>query len=65
MVGDKLNDKQRTIGFSVQTFMIAGGQIAAGVMPLLLFGLGWEISELSIVFFNGLSDYGNEQNTGQ
>ncbi|NOT46804.1 MAG: MFS transporter [Acidobacteria bacterium] len=36
MVGDKLNSKQRTIGFSVQTFMIAGGQIAAGVMPLLL-----------------------------
>ncbi len=40
MVGDKLNEKQRTIGFSVQTFMIAGGQIAAGFMPLLLLGLG-------------------------
>lgn len=40
MVGDKLNDKQRTIGFSVQTFMIAGGQIAAGFMPLLLLSLG-------------------------
>ena len=40
MVGDKLNDKQRTLGFSVQTFMIAGGQIAAGVMPLLLLSLG-------------------------
>lgn len=36
MVGDKLNEKQRTLGFSVQTFMIAGGQIAAGLMPLLL-----------------------------
>ncbi|MGB7207805.1 MAG: MFS transporter [Pyrinomonadaceae bacterium] len=36
MVGDKLNEKQRTLGFSVQTFMIAGGQITAGVMPLLL-----------------------------
>lgn len=36
MVGDKLNEKQRTLGFSVQTFMIAGGQIAAGFMPLLL-----------------------------
>ena len=40
MVGDKLNDRQRTIGFSVQTFMIAGGQIAAGFMPLLLLSLG-------------------------
>lgn len=40
MVGDKLNDRQRTLGFSVQTFMIAGGQIAAGFMPLLLLGLG-------------------------
>ena len=40
MVGDKLNEKQRTLGFSVQTFMIAGGQIAAGFMPLLLLSLG-------------------------
>lgn len=40
MVGDKLNDKQRTLGFSVQTFMIAGGQIAAGIMPLLLLSFG-------------------------
>lgn len=40
MVGDKLNDQQRTIGFSVQTFMIAGGQIAAGIMPLLLLSFG-------------------------
>ena len=40
MVGDKLNDKQRTLGFSVQTFMIAFGQILAGFMPLLLLSLG-------------------------
>lgn len=40
MVGDKLNDKQRTTGFSVQTFMIAGGQIMAGIMPLLLLSFG-------------------------
>ena len=40
LVGDKLNDKQRTVGFSVQTFMIAGGQIAAGFMPLLLLYFG-------------------------
>jgi maltose/moltooligosaccharide transporter len=45
MVGDKLNDNQRTLGFSVQTFMIAGGQILAGLMPLILltyFGLSSE-----------------------
>jgi maltose/moltooligosaccharide transporter len=40
MVGDKLNDKQRTLGFTVQTFMIAFGQILAGFMPLLLLSLG-------------------------
>ncbi len=40
MVGDKLNDKQRTLGFSVQTFMIAFGQILAGIMPLLLLSFG-------------------------
>ncbi len=40
LVGDKLNDQQRTLGFSVQTFMIAGGQIAAGFMPLLLLYFG-------------------------
>ena len=40
MVGDKLNDKQRTVGFSVQTFMIGFGQILAGIMPLLLLSLG-------------------------
>lgn len=42
LVGDKLNDKQRTVGFSVQTFMIAGGQILAGLMPTLM--LWWGIS---------------------
>jgi maltose/moltooligosaccharide transporter len=42
LVGDKLNDKQRTLGFSVQTFMIAGGQILAGFMPTLM--LWWGIS---------------------
>lgn len=40
MVGDKLSDRQRTLGFSVQTFMIAFGQILAGLMPLLLLSLG-------------------------
>jgi len=40
LIGDKLNDRQRTIGFSVQTFMIAGGQILAGMMPTLLLYYG-------------------------
>ncbi|MBL7979073.1 MAG: MFS transporter [Bacteroidetes Order II. Incertae sedis bacterium] len=36
LVGDKLNDNQRTVGFAVQSFMIAGGQILSGLMPLFL-----------------------------
>lgn len=40
MVGDKLNETQRTVGFSVQSFMIAAGQILAGLMPLILGYLG-------------------------
>jgi maltose/moltooligosaccharide transporter len=44
LVGDKLNNEQRTLGFSVQTFMIAFGQILAGLMPIILlyFGLSAE-----------------------
>ena len=40
LVGDKLNDEQRTLGFSVQTFMIGFGQILAGLMPLILLYFG-------------------------
>lgn len=40
MVGDKLNSEQRSVGFSMQTFMIAGGQILAGLMPLIMIGFG-------------------------
>lgn len=40
LVGDKLNNEQRTLGFSVQTFMIAFGQILAGLMPLVLLYFG-------------------------
>jgi len=36
LVGDQLNDSQRTVGFAVQSFMIAGGQILSGLMPLFL-----------------------------
>lgn len=45
LIGDKLNTEQRTLGFAVQTFMIAAGQILAGLMPLILltyFGLSAE-----------------------
>lgn len=40
LVGDSLNDKQRPLGYSVQTFMIAIGQIMAGLMPLILLAVG-------------------------
>ncbi len=40
LVGDKLNDQQRAVGFSVQTFMIGAGQILAGLMPLILLSIG-------------------------
>ncbi len=40
LIGDKLNNEQRTLGFSVQTFMIAFGQILAGLMPLVLLSFG-------------------------
>lgn len=47
LVGDKLNRKQLSFGYSVQTFMIAVGQIAAGMMPLILlwFGVSSEIND--------------------
>lgn len=45
LIGDKLNDKQRTLGFSVQTFMIAGGQIAAGLMPTFMLWYGISSAE--------------------
>lgn len=36
LIGDKLNSEQRTLGFAVQSFMIAAGQVLAGMMPFLL-----------------------------
>lgn len=42
MVGDKLNPDQRSVGFAMQTFMIAAGQILAGLMPLIM--LAWGVS---------------------
>jgi len=42
MVGDKLPSEQRSIGFAMQSFMIAGGQILAGLMPLVM--LAWGVS---------------------
>ncbi|GAC13054.1 MFS transporter [Aliiglaciecola lipolytica] len=40
LVGDKLNSPQRTIGYAVQTFMVAAGQILAGLMPLIMLAIG-------------------------
>lgn len=44
MVGDKLNNEQRTLGFSIQALMIGAGQILAAMMPIVLlwFGLSSE-----------------------
>ena len=36
LVGDKLNPQQRTLGFSVQSFMIGAGQVLANIMPSVL-----------------------------
>ncbi|MBT0587369.1 MFS transporter [Alteromonas oceanisediminis] len=40
LVGDKLNNEQRTLGYAVQTFMLAGGQMLAGLMPLIMLAVG-------------------------
>ena len=40
MIGDKLPSEQRSLGFAMQTFMIAGGQILAGLMPLIMLAAG-------------------------
>ena len=39
-IGDKLNEGQRTLGFSVQSFFVGFGQILASLMPYLLPVLG-------------------------
>ncbi len=35
-VGDMLNDKQRPVGFSIQSFMVGFGQTLANLMPFIL-----------------------------
>ncbi len=40
LIGDKLPQDQRTLGFSVQTFMIGAGQVLANVMPSVLAFVG-------------------------
>ena len=35
-VGDMLNDKQRPLGFSIQSFMVGFGQTLANLMPFIL-----------------------------
>lgn len=40
LVGDSLNKEQRPAGFAIQSFMIAIGQILAGLMPLIMLFFG-------------------------
>ncbi len=40
LVGDKLSHQQRPFGFALQSFMIASGQILAGLMPLIMIAFG-------------------------
>ncbi|GAB5381084.1 MAG: MFS transporter [Aliiglaciecola sp.] len=40
LVADKLDSEQRTVGYAVQTFMLASGQLLAGLMPLIMLAFG-------------------------
>ena len=40
IIGDSLPKEQQSLGFSMQTFMVAAGQILAGLMPLIMLTLG-------------------------
>ena len=42
LIGDKLAPQQRSVGYAMQTFMVAAGQILAGLMPLIM--LAWGVS---------------------
>ncbi|MFN4147408.1 MAG: MFS transporter [Runella sp.] len=39
-IGDKLNDKQRTTGFAVQSFFVGFGQTLANILPFIFTALG-------------------------
>ncbi|MGY6562427.1 MAG: MFS transporter [Luteibaculaceae bacterium] len=40
LIADKLNDEQRTLGFSIQSLFVGLGQILANLMPFILGALG-------------------------
>ena len=40
VVGDQLNHQQRPKGYALQSFMVAAGQILAGLMPLIMISVG-------------------------
>ena len=40
LVGDKVNHQQRPLAYALQSFMIAAGQILAGLMPLIMIAFG-------------------------
>ncbi|MFS4467463.1 MFS transporter [Maribacter sp. 2210JD10-5] len=46
-IADKLPEKQRSAGFSMQTFFIGGGQILAMSMAIILVWMGFDLSEES------------------
>ena len=48
-IADKLPEKQRSVGFSMQTFFIGGGQILAMSMATALIWLGFDLSEESSI----------------
>jgi len=55
-VGDMLNNKQRPIGFSVQSFMVGFGQTLANLMPYILplVGISLAISAEAQTLSNGI-----------
>lgn len=40
LVGDKVNHTQRPMAYALQSFMIAAGQMLAGLMPLIMIAMG-------------------------
>ncbi|BCO18295.1 MULTISPECIES: MFS transporter [unclassified Alteromonas] len=43
LVGDKVNHQQRPLAYALQTFMVAAGQMLAGLMPLIMIAFGVSI----------------------
>lgn len=43
LVGDKVNHEQRPLAYSLQLFMVAAGQMLAGLMPLIMIAFGVSI----------------------